>query len=143
MRIFRPTILLFALCCSAWSARAQTNVSQLGSAPRIAWLALEEPSPDDSVLPTPALPPIRQQLANASFALHHRADAVLLHLKDERNHVTLQVMSATGFVVQTTTRVDLSGGFHELILPNPSAKPALYALRLIINQEVITFSTVL
>ena len=67
---------------------------------------------------------------------------MLLHLKDERNYVTLQVMNATGLVVQTT-HADLSGGFHELPLPNPSAKPALYALRLIVNQEVVTFSAVL
>ena len=107
------------------------------------WLALEEPPPGDPVSPaTPALPPTRRRFANASFVLHHQADAVLLHLKDERNYVTLQVMNATGLVVQTT-RADLLGGFHELILMNRSTRPALHAFRLIINQEVITFSAVL
>ena len=108
------------------------------------WLALEEPPPGDPVSPaTPALPPTRRRFANASFVLHHQADAVLLHLKDERNYVTLQVMNATGLVVQTTTGADLSGGFHELTLMNRSAEPALYVLRLIINQEVVTFSAIL
>ena len=144
MRIFRPIPLLFAFLCSAWSAHAQTNVGQSGkNAPRVAWLTLGEPPLGNPVSPaTPSLPPVRRS-ANASFVLHHQADAVLLHLKDERNYVTLQVMSTTGLVVQTTTKADLSGGFHELTLLNRSAKPALYVLRLIINQEVVTFSAVL
>ncbi|MGB3777096.1 MAG: hypothetical protein WA960_01960 [Tunicatimonas sp.] len=104
---------------------------------------MEEPPLDDPVSSaTPSLPPVRRS-ANASFVLHHQADAVLLHLKDERNYVTLQVMSATGLVVQTNTQAHLSGGFHELTLLNRPTKPALYVLRLVINQEVVTFSTVL
>ncbi len=144
MRIFRPIPLFLAIFCSAWSVYAQTNAGQSSrEAPKIAWLAMEEPPLDDPISSArPSLPPVRQS-ANASFVLHHQADAVLLHLKDERNYVTLQVMSATGRVVQATTRADLSGGFHELTLLNRSAKPALYVLRLIINQEVVTFSAVL
>ena len=107
------------------------------------WLALEEPPPGNPISPaTPALPPTRRRFANASFVLHHQADAVLLHLKDERNYVTLQVMNTTGLVVQTT-RADLLGGFHELTLIDRSDEPALYVLQLIINQEVITFSAIL
>ena len=67
---------------------------------------------------------------------------MLLHLKDERNYVALQVMSATGQVVQTAN-ADLSGGFHELTLLDRSSEPALYVFRLIINQEVVTFSAIL
>ena len=67
---------------------------------------------------------------------------MLLHLKDERNYVTLQVMSAVGQVVQTSS-ADLPNGFHELVLLDRSAEPALYVLRLIINQEIVTFSAVL
>ena len=141
MRILRPFPLFFAILCFAWSAHAQTEPNR--DAPRIAWLALEEPPSDNPVLQTtPLVPPVRRS-ADASFVLHHQADAVLLHLKNERNYVTLEVMSATGQVVQSTTRVDLSGGFHELTLPNRSAEPAFYVLRLVINQEVVTFSTTL
>lgn len=143
MRIFRPIPLFFAILCSAsWSARAQADTHQ-PSSPKLVWLALGNQPKEDTTTQTPLSLPTTHSLTSSSFVLHHQADAVLLHLKGEHNYVKLQVMSALGQVLQTTTQANLSGGFHELTLLSSSAEPTLYVLRLVINQEVITFSATL
>ncbi len=68
---------------------------------------------------------------------------MLLHLTDERNHVALRVTDLTGKVVQNDARTNVSGGFYEILLANGPAVPTLYVLKLIINQEVVTFRATL
>ncbi len=143
MRTLRLILLFLVIFCSvSWSVRAQSDPAQ-SSASEVIWLALGADSPDDPSARTTLPLPARRAATDASFVLHHQADAVLLHLKNERNYVALQVMSATGQVIQATTHTNLSGGFHELTLLNSPTEPTFYVLRLIINQEVIAFSATL
>lgn len=143
MRIFQKALLFFASgCLTGWSATAQTATRQSGS--YLAEIARSAPasvpSADGGARTPRPVSLATSPAATASFVLHHQGDAVLLHLKDERNHVTLEVINAGGRVVQTITQVNLSSGFHELTLRTPLS--TLSAYRLIINQEVTVFSAI-
>lgn len=145
MRALRPISLFFAVFCSvSWSANAQTSPNRAGQGTtELAWLVSEKrPLSDSTSQATPPSPPTERR-APVSFALHRQADAVLLHLKDKRNYISLRISSPTGQEVQSITQTNLSGGFYELALPSRSANPGLYLLKLIVNHEVITFSTTL
>ncbi|MGB3850107.1 MAG: hypothetical protein WA958_09085 [Tunicatimonas sp.] len=137
MRYLKKVSLLFISCFVGWSANAQQSERHLAE---MAWVTpASEPSPDPVVRP-PRTSSTATSLTSASFVLHHQGDAVLLHLKDKRNHVTLQVINAAGQVMQTTTQTNLTSGFHELTLRVPPS--TLCALRLIVNQEVTVFSAI-
>jgi hypothetical protein len=142
MRVFQKVSLFFINFLVGWSASAQTAALPPERNPtEIAWVApANESSSGPAVRTSPPVSSAATSLTSASFVLHHQGDAVLLHLKDERNYVTLEVINAAGQVVQTITQANLSGGFHELTLRIPPA--TLSAYRLIINQEVTVFSAV-
>lgn len=143
MRVFQKTLLLFVSgCFVGWSANAQTIARQSGG--YLAEIAYSVPASKPLGSPETRTPHsvslAASSVASASFVLHHQGDAVLLHLKDRRNHVMLQVINAAGQVVQTTTHINLSSGFHELSLDTPPS--TLCAFRLIVNQEVSVFSAI-
>ena len=146
MRVSTKIVLLFtAFSAVAWSATGQNGVDSSGQPlSATAWLVPTEPplrNPAQQASSAPSRS--NSSLTGTSFRLHHEGDALLLHLTDKRNHVTLRVTDLTGKVVQTDARINVSGGFYEIPLANGPTVPTLYVLKLIINQEVVTFRATL
>lgn len=127
-----------------WSAAAQTGYEQTNR-PRAesVWLVLAEQPTSGVPLNAFSSQTVENAPIISSFAFHRQADALLLHLKNERNQVRLQVTDIVGNAAQISTYVNLSGGFYELPLLPRSDKPTLHVLKLIINQEVVRFHATL
>lgn len=116
--------------------------SSLSLRNNLALLSTDIPARDSGAYAPP--PPVYEtkQAAAASFTLLPQENSFLLHLKSDHNHVTMLVIDSVGDIVQTVSPDAATGGFYELPVLDGPHEPGLYVIKLVINEQVVTFRTI-
>ena len=142
----KTTILFTTFIFAVVSVLAQSNAyaQSSKSGDNIAMLPTEaQPlTPEDYTAAMLSSSLSVEQPSAASFTLHRQDASILLHLKTHQNQVVVHITNAVGNVVQILSEENISGGFYELPILNKQTKPGIYVVKLIINEQVVTFQTV-
>ena len=76
------------------------------------------------------------------FKQYHQTNALLLHLTEDHQRVSLQVTNAVGNVVQHSPKTTLAKGFYELPILYNHTKAGIYVVKIVIDDQVATFRTI-
>ena len=145
--IEKLTLLFVVLLGGTLSVAAQSGLTQprLDSSDNIAMATTKTRSLSSEeyacTLSSP-VPLTTQQVPTGSFAVHRQEASLLLHLKNNHNQVILQVTNPVGNIVQASPKVVFSDGFYELPILDKPVGPGIYFVKLVVNEQVVTFRTV-
>ena len=96
---------------------------------------------EEYVIASTSSPATQQSASGVLLTRYYQQASLLLHLKDNRR-VALRVTNAVGNVVQTSFETTFARGFYELPLLRDYSKAGIYVIKLVIDDQAVTFRVV-